>query len=249
VPRASLISDDSARRRAARSGLASLLVHAALLGIAVLLSATGAARQAERRVRLTFFDAPEATPAPPAAEPAPAPVPAAPPPPRRRVFVRKVAPPPQPAPRPAASAMTQPLVAPTTCTDPNGCNQNPGAAGGREGGTGTAAGGTGTGTGTGVAPPRPMYLSPGMTRPRLLSGEQPRYTEQARRARVEGEVIVRIEVAADGRVREAKILRGLALLDQEVLRKVRGWRFSVPTYRGQPVSVYLIQRIAFRLED
>lgn len=171
------------------------------------------------------------------------------------MFVRKVAPPPElpPPPEPQEpSPYDEPLVAPPECTDPNGCNQNPGAANGVVGGTGVP-GGTpgGTGTGPAKAPerPRPMYLSPEMTRPRLLSGDQPRYTEQARRARVEGDVTVRIEVGTDGRVGEIRILSGLALLDQEVLSKIRGWRFSPPTYRGQPCSVYLIQRITFRLED
>jgi protein TonB len=110
-------------------------------------------------------------------------------------------------------------------------------------------GGTGVVAKTVQAAPRPMYLSPEMSRPRRISGEQPGYTDQARRARVEGDVTVRIEIGPDGRVVEVRVLSGLALLDQEVVSKIRDWRFTPPTYRGQPVSVYLIQRITFRLED
>lgn len=255
MPKASLVSTDTARRRTARAAVVSLAVHAALVGVAVVVSASVAAQHVRRRVKLTFYDTPEPEKQAPQAEPPPAQAPAAPPPPPRRVFVRKMAPPPDlpPPPEPQEAAPTEPLlVAPAECTDPNGCNQNPGAPGGVEGGTGVPGGVPGgTGTVPAKAPerPRPMYLSPEMTRPRLLSGDQPRYTEQARRARVEGDVTVRIEVGADGRVGEIRILSGLALLDQEVVSKIRNWRFSPPTYRGQRVSVYLIQRITFRLED
>ena len=221
------------------------------------ISSSVAARHTARKVKLTFYDTPEPVPeAPTPSEPAP-PSPGPPPPPQQRVFVRKMAPPPELPPPPeqthAPTPYDEPFVAPPPCTDPNGCNQNPGAANGVVGGTGIPGGGgrDGHGTGPAKAPerPRPMYLSPGMTRPRLLSGDQPRYTELARRARVEGDVTVRIEVLADGRVGEIRILSGLALLDPEVVSKVRNWRFSAPTYRGQAVSVYLIQRITFRLED
>lgn len=228
----------------------SLIVHGGLLGVAVAVSASVAAEHARRKVKLTFYDPPD--PEPEKAAPTPPPeAPAAPPPPPRRVFVRKMPPPPDlpPAPEPTPEIYQAPLVAPPACTDPNGCNQNPGAANGVPGGTGVPGGVPG---GTGTVPhaaPRPMYLSPGMTRPRMLSGQQPHYTEQARRARVEGDVTVRIEVKADGSVGEVRILSGLALLEQEVLSKIRAWRFSPPTYRGQPVAVYLIQRITFRLED
>lgn len=231
----------------------SLAIHGVLLALAVAVSSTVAARHAQRRVKLTFVEEEQQQqPQEQQQQSSPPPSPGPPPPPRR-VFVRKMAPPPDlppPAPAPPSDTPTEPvLVAPPPCTNPNGCNQNPGAPGGVEGGTGIP-GGTGTGTGTGTGgPPRAMYLSPGMTRPHLLSGDQPHYTEQARRARIEGDVIVRIEVLPDGRVGEIKILSGLALLEQEVTSKIRRWRFSSPTYRGQPVALYLIQRISFRLED
>jgi len=258
VARATLVAPLDGSRRPARSALVSLALHGLLLALAAAISSGVAARHANRRVKLTFYDTPDqAEPPPQAAEPAaPPPSPGPPPPPPRRVYVRKIAPPPDLPPAPPAPDPTpydQPLVAPPPCTDPNGCNQNPGAANGVEGGTGIPGGGDPNGTGNGLAKaperPRPMYLSPGMTRPRLLSGDQPRYTEQARRAHVEGDVTVRIEVLPDGRVGEVRILAGLALLDEEVTSKVRRWRFSAPTYRGAPCSVYLIQRITFRLED
>lgn len=249
VPRASLVASEKGRRPA-KSALASLALHALLLALAVAVSSNVAARRAPRRVKLTFVEEQERQQQEQQQQENSPPPSPGPPPPPRRVFVRKMAPPPDLPPAPVTEAPPAAEVlppAPPPCTDPRGCNQNPGAVGGVEGGTGIP-GGTGTGTGTGGSP-RPMYLSPGMTRPRLLSGQQPTYTEQARRARVEGDVIVRIEVLPNGAVGEVKVLSGLALLEQEVLTKVRRWRFSSPTYRGQPVSLYLIQRITFRLED
>ncbi|MBI2897718.1 MAG: energy transducer TonB [Deltaproteobacteria bacterium] len=242
----SLVPPSASRGISSRSTLLSLAIHGALLAIAVILSASVAARRDQRKVKLTFYDkaAPEAQPVA-----APAPAQAAAPAPRRRFTARKVistAPPPPPS---EPSPYDTPFEAPAPCTGadcggPTGGTGPPNA-------TGTAIGGSGTGTGTGPAPPppAPMYLTSGMTRPRLLSGAQPQYTAQARRARVEGDVVVRIEIGEDGRVRDTKILRGLALLDEEVLRVVRGWRFSPPMHRGRAVSIYLIQRISFHLED
>lgn len=242
----SLVPPSASRGFSSRSTLLSLGIHAALLAVAVVLSAGVASRRDARKVKLTFYDKAGPEPRPVAA---PASARAAAPAPRRRFTARKVvttAPPPPPA---EPSPYDTPFEAPAPCTGPD-CGGPTGGTG-PPGSTGTAIGtGTGTGTGTGPPPPpAPMYLSSGMTRPRLLSGAQPQYTPQARRAGVEGEVVVRIEIGEDGRVREVKILRGLALLDQEVVRVVRTWRFSPTMHRGRPVSIYLVQRISFRLED
>jgi protein TonB len=79
-----------------------------------------------------------------------------------------------------------------------------------------------------------------------MEGRDPGYTRQAREARIQGDVVVRIEIARDGRVRDVVVLTGLPFLDDEVVRTVRRWRFSPPIVGGRPVSIYMIQRITFR---
>ena len=115
----------------------------------------------------------------------------------------------------------------------------PGSGGGSGTGTGT---GTGPGTGAGTAP---IYLPVGMERPRLLSTERPLYTRRAREADARGDVVVRIHVGADGRVRDVTPISGHPVLREEVLRVVRQWRYTPPRLRGRPTPIYMIQRITF----
>jgi protein TonB len=85
-----------------------------------------------------------------------------------------------------------------------------------------------------------------MERPRRITGQDPTYTRQARQAHIEGEVVVRIEIARDGRVRDVTVLTGLPFLDEEVVRTVRRWRFSPPIVGGRRAAIYMIQRITFQ---
>jgi protein TonB len=86
-----------------------------------------------------------------------------------------------------------------------------------------------------------------MRRPRRLEGADPTYTRQARRLGIEGDVVVRLEIGADGRVRDIVVISGIPLLDDQVVRTLRRWRFSPPVVGGRRVPIYMIQRITFRL--
>lgn len=65
---------------------------------------------------------------------------------------------------------------------------------------------------------------------------------------VEGTVYVRFTVGADGRVREAAVLKGLhLLLDAEVLRVIRTLDGFTPGWQqGQPVAVSMVVPITFK---
>ena len=86
--------------------------------------------------------------------------------------------------------------------------------------------------------------------PRLTAPKRPRYPEAARQAGVEGTVLVKAYILADGSVREALLLRsaGNAALDGAALRTIRESRF-VPAQRGgRAVPVWVEVPIDFRLE-
>ncbi len=126
-----------------------------------------------------------------------------------------------------------------------GSGTGPGSGGGTGGGSG---GGTGSGTGEGSGPgiSAPIFYRAGMERPRLRSGDPPRYTRQAREAGVEGVVTVLILIARSGRVRSVRVISStVPILDDEVVRAVREWRFSPPMVDGQRVEMYLRQPIRF----
>src|SRR5436190_5041068 len=91
-------------------------------------------------------------------------------------------------------------------------SRGPGAGGGVGTGTGTGLGkgdgsgiGDGSGGGTGGGPYRP---GSGVLPPRILREVKAGYTEEARRANVEGAVVLEIVVRRDGSVGDVKLLNG-----------------------------------------
>jgi protein TonB len=86
--------------------------------------------------------------------------------------------------------------------------------------------------------------------PRLEHKGRPRYPEAARAAGIEGTVILRIHVLANGEVAAAEVSRsaGHAVLDRAAMESIRGVRF-VPARRGdEPVSMWVEVPVQFRLE-
>jgi protein TonB len=78
----------------------------------------------------------------------------------------------------------------------------------------------------------------GIEAPVRLGGEPPRYTELARRVRAEGTVIVEAVIDRDGRVVEARALKGLPYgLTESALAAVASWRFTPASRAGRPLAV------------
>jgi TonB family protein len=72
--------------------------------------------------------------------------------------------------------------------------------------------------------------------------ESPTYSNVARFAKLEGEVIVRVEISPGGSVTSARSLGGTSLLGQEAERNARTWLFAPGENRN--IQVHYI----FRLE-
>jgi periplasmic protein TonB len=127
---------------------------------------------------------------------------------------------------------------------------------GTEGGIGSGAGtgiadgqgrgvGPGSGGGTGGGPYRP---GSGIEAPRLLKEVRADYTEEARQANVEGDVLLEIVVTHDGNVGDVRILRRLGSgLDQRAVAAVRQWRFAPARRLGAPVDVIVQVSVEFKL--
>ncbi|WP_457652901.1 energy transducer TonB [Rhodocaloribacter sp.] len=75
-----------------------------------------------------------------------------------------------------------------------------------------------------------------------------RYPALAKKAGIEGRVIVQFVVDEQGRVVDPVVVRGLgAGCDEEAVRAVRRARFRPGTQRGEPVKVKMSVPILFRL--
>lgn len=124
-----------------------------------------------------------------------------------------------------------------------------GRSGGGQGlgiGDGTGSGlGDGSGGGTGGGPYR---AGSGIQPPRLLREVKADYTEDARRKRLSGDVVLEIVVTRDGRVGNITVLRGLGLgLDQQAIVAVRQWQFAPARRLGEPVDVIVEVAVEFKL--
>ncbi len=108
--------------------------------------------------------------------------------------------------------------------------------------------GTTPGDQTGVGGPRGPYR-PGVTQPTCLYCPDPQYTDEARQAKLQGTVTLRVLVGADGRASQIQIMQGIGLgLDDRAVQSVRTWKF-VPAHDAarRAVPAWINIEIVFRL--
>jgi TonB family protein len=85
--------------------------------------------------------------------------------------------------------------------------------------------------------------------PVRTGGQFPAYTEEARRARVTGTVILRGIITADGRITALEALKGLSHgLTESSLDAVRTWTFEPARLGGVPVAVFYTLRISYQIQ-
>jgi protein TonB len=90
--------------------------------------------------------------------------------------------------------------------------------------------------------------TPGLRMPVLIQQVQPKYTSDALRAKIQGQVVVQIVVRDDGTVEKARIILGLDPdLDEQALIAARQWRFQAGVLEGRPVPVTCLLMMEFRV--
>lgn len=96
----------------------------------------------------------------------------------------------------------------------------------------------------------PYRVGEGVTPPEKISGAPPVYTEEARKARVTGVVVLEAIIDEQGNVTNAAVLQGLPMgLDRSALEAVQGWKFKPATREGKPVRVYYTLTVTFHIEE
>jgi TonB family protein len=89
---------------------------------------------------------------------------------------------------------------------------------------------------------------PGVRAPIVLYKVDPNYTQEARDAKIEGTVMVDVEVHPDGKAHNLKVKRTLDPgLDQRALDAISAWRFQPATKNGKPIAVKATIEINFKL--
>jgi len=146
-----------------------------------------------------------------------------------------------------------------TCTnygDPLGKIGPPSNGTGSGGGIGSGkGGGVGSGTGGGVGPGSgggfgggAYRVGNGVTSPIPIYRPEPEYSEEARKAKYQGEVVLSVVIDAKGLPTQIQVLHSLGLgLDEQAMKAVQQWRFKPGTKDGKPVPVIAQIAVNFRL--
>jgi protein TonB len=124
------------------------------------------------------------------------------------------------------------------------------------GGIGTGSGGgVGSGKGPGVGPGEGggmgggvYHVGGGVTAPRILHRVEPEFSEEARKNKWQGVVLLRVIIGADGLPKNITVQRSLGMgLDEKAVEAVKQWRFKPGTREGKPVPVVVSMEVSFRL--
>ena len=140
--------------------------------------------------------------------------------------------------------------------DPNGvvgpASNGPGFGGGIGSGEG---GGVGSGKGGGLGPGEgggfgggAYSVGGGVSAPIPIYKPEPAYSEEARKAKYQGTVVLWIIVDASGGVTDCRVVKPLGLgLDEKAVETVKTWKFKPALKNGTPVPVRVMVEVSFRL--
>jgi protein TonB len=116
-------------------------------------------------------------------------------------------------------------------------------------------GGAGSGSGRGVGPGEGMgmgggvfQVGGGVSAPRVIEKTEPEFSEEARKAKHQGTVVLRVTVGQDGRVHDPHVIRSLGLgLDEKAIEALGHWIFDPARKDGRKVAVMVDVEVNFRL--
>jgi TonB family protein len=130
----------------------------------------------------------------------------------------------------------------------NGTGYGGGIGSGNGGGVGSGEGpgygpGRGGGVGGGV-----FRVGGGVSAPKEIYAPEPEYSEEARKVKHMGTVVLQLVVGSDGLPRDIRVVRTLGLgLDEKAIEAVRKWRFEPAKKDGKPVAALVSVEVDFHL--
>jgi protein TonB len=88
----------------------------------------------------------------------------------------------------------------------------------------------------------------GVSAPVLTYSVEPEFSEEARKAKAAGNVVVNLIVDAQGRPQNVHVLRGVGMgLDEKAVEAVKQYRFKPAMEAGKPVAVQLNVEVNFQI--
>ena len=116
-------------------------------------------------------------------------------------------------------------------------------------------GGIGSGSGGGIGPGSGggygggiMSVGGGVSAPQVIHAVDPEFTDEARRAKVQGVVSIQVIVDIHGNPQSIQVVRPLGMgLDQKAIEAVRQYKFRPAMFQGHPVPVRVVIDVNFHL--
>jgi periplasmic protein TonB len=250
-----------------RSGISSVLIHVGVVVLLLVFFQTPTGKKMVKQVKDIYYVPPYQSKLPPAAQKAAggggggvkAPIPVSrgeAPKQAPKQFIPPVMAVPQPKlpVTPTITAPTPQIVAdqygdPLSKLDQNSAGQGVDGMGNGKGRGLGSGNGDGFGSGSGGGSGGGAYRIGGeVSAPVLVSKVEPEYSEEARKAKYSGEVLLSIVVDATGTPRDIHVVRPLGLgLDEKAIEAVMKWRFRPGVKGGRPVATQAQVIVNFRL--
>jgi protein TonB len=93
-----------------------------------------------------------------------------------------------------------------------------------------------------------VHRGRGVTPPQLVFKVEPEFSEEARKAKHQGVVVLSIEVDASGNVRNIRVQQSLGLgLDEKAIEAVSRWRFRPGLFDGKAAATEATVQVNFQL--
>ncbi len=89
----------------------------------------------------------------------------------------------------------------------------------------------------------------GVSQPTILYKQEPEYTPEAKDQKIEGSVLLRVEITTEGHAENIRVVKSLDPgLDANAVTAVSNWRFNPGKKDGAPVAVYASIELNFHLK-
>ena len=88
----------------------------------------------------------------------------------------------------------------------------------------------------------------GVSVPEVIYSPEPSFSEEARKAKFQGVVLLLVVVGKDGRPYNVHVGQSLGMgLDEKAIEAVRNWRFRPASLNGHPVATQIAVQVDFHL--
>jgi TonB family protein len=97
-------------------------------------------------------------------------------------------------------------------------------------------------------PSEPVAVSPQIMQGQRISGSMPVYPPEAKKARIQGKVLLDAVIGKDGTVEKLNVVSGPSALQSSALDAVKDWTYKPFLLNGEPVEVKTTISVIYSLQ-